>query len=288
MLSTLREPLDAARLIDNILQQPVLCREIFRSLRSGEVSVFLCTVRSSQRAMPHRPWKTRTRRFGNTSVRSMRPVDTNVLVRLLARDDLDQVKPAESFIAPGAWVSHLVLAEALWALEAVYDRTAEQIALAVDRLLNHKELTIQDAEVVTDALTHFKKRPALGFSDCLVLELARKAGQPASGHVRSQSFKARRCKASRMSRQRTDAGRACDPDAAACGVDDSGSSRPPGCLPAVSCQSPWQCAANSSQVGIPRRVRFADPMIYKRRRDAESEAELCELVALSQDMKLDT
>jgi hypothetical protein len=51
-----------------------------------------------------------------------------LLVRLLVRDDLDQVKTAESFIAPGAWVSHLVLAEALWVLHAVHDRTAEQIA----------------------------------------------------------------------------------------------------------------------------------------------------------------
>jgi predicted nucleic-acid-binding protein len=106
----------------------------------------------------------------------MRAVDTNILVRLLVRDDPDQVKTAESFIAPGAWVSHLVLAEALWVLDAVYQRTAEQIALAIDRLLNHKELTIQDAEVVAEALTHFQKRPALGFSDCLVLEIARKAG----------------------------------------------------------------------------------------------------------------
>jgi predicted nucleic-acid-binding protein len=73
-------------------------------------------------------------------------------------------------------VSQLVLAEALWVLDAVYDRTAVQIAGAVDRLLNHKELTIQDAEVVAGALEHFKKRPALGFSDCLVLGIARKAG----------------------------------------------------------------------------------------------------------------
>jgi predicted nucleic-acid-binding protein len=106
----------------------------------------------------------------------MRAVDTNVLVRLLVRDDLDQVKAAESFIAAGAWVSQLVLVETLWVLDAVYDRTAEQITAAVDRLLNHKELTIQDAEVVTNALAHFKKRPALGFSDCLGLESARKAG----------------------------------------------------------------------------------------------------------------
>jgi predicted nucleic-acid-binding protein len=113
---------------------------------------------------------------GSTSARSMRAVDTNVLVRLIVRDDPDQVRIAESFAAPGAWVSHLVLAEAMWVLDAVYDRTAAQVATAVDMLLNHKDLTIQDAEVVSSALEHFRKRPALGLSDCLVLEIARKAG----------------------------------------------------------------------------------------------------------------
>lgn len=40
------------------------------------------------------------------------------------------------------------------------------------------------------------------------------------------------------------------------------------------------------KVGTHRRVRFADLMTYKRRRDAESEAASNELAALSQDMKL--
>ena len=106
----------------------------------------------------------------------MRAVDTNVLVRLLVRDDIKQVQAAEPFIAAGAWVSHLVLAEAMWVLDAVYERTPGQIATAVDMLLNHKDLTIQDADVVGLALGEFKKRPALGFSDCLVVEIARKAG----------------------------------------------------------------------------------------------------------------
>lgn len=106
----------------------------------------------------------------------MRAVDTNVLVRLVVRDDLRQVQAAEKFIARGAWVSHLVLAETIWVLDAVYERTAEQIGAAVDTLLNHKELTLQDADVVTAALESFRKRPALGFSDSLVLEIARKAG----------------------------------------------------------------------------------------------------------------
>jgi predicted nucleic acid-binding protein len=35
---------------------------------------------------------------------------------------------------------------------------------------------IQDSDVVAAALQHLRKRPALGFSDCLILEVARKAG----------------------------------------------------------------------------------------------------------------
>lgn len=106
----------------------------------------------------------------------MRAVDTNVLVRLLVRDDQRQLRAAEDFVAPGAWVSHLVLAETLWVLDAVYARTAAQIAAAVELLLAHTELSIQDADVVSAALAHFRSRPTLGFSDCLMLESARKAG----------------------------------------------------------------------------------------------------------------
>jgi predicted nucleic-acid-binding protein len=106
----------------------------------------------------------------------MRAVDTNMLVRVLVRDDADEVKAAEAFVARGAWVSHLVLAEALWALDAVYSRSSDQITSAIEQLLNHKELTLQDSDVVTLALDRFRSRPSLGFSDCLVLEIARKAG----------------------------------------------------------------------------------------------------------------
>jgi len=106
----------------------------------------------------------------------MHAVDTNLLVRLLVRDDSDQVNAAEAFVSRGAWVSHLVLAETLWVLDAVYNRSPAQISNAIDRLLNHKELTLQDPDVVALALNHFRTRPSLGYSDCLVLEIARKAG----------------------------------------------------------------------------------------------------------------
>jgi predicted nucleic-acid-binding protein len=106
----------------------------------------------------------------------MRAVDTNVLVRLIVRDDASQFRAAEDFISKGAWVSHLVLAETVWVLDAVYERTAAQIALAVDLLLNHRDLAVQDADVVAAALEHFRTYPAPGFSDCLMVEIARKSG----------------------------------------------------------------------------------------------------------------
>src|SRR6266705_2821417 len=106
----------------------------------------------------------------------MRAVDTNVLVRLITRDDARQAASAESFIRKGAWVSLLALTEAMWVLEAVYERSAADLATAIDMLLNHKDLTLQDSDAVAAALDLFRSRPALGFSDCLMLQLARKAG----------------------------------------------------------------------------------------------------------------
>jgi predicted nucleic-acid-binding protein len=106
----------------------------------------------------------------------MLAVDTNILVRLIVRDDAVQVRTAESAVAKGAWVSHLVLAETMWVLDAVYDLSREKVATAVDMLLNHEVLTVQDAEIVELAVAQFRARGGIDFSDCLVLEIARKAG----------------------------------------------------------------------------------------------------------------
>lgn len=111
----------------------------------------------------------------------MRAVDTNVLVRLLTRDDARQVAAAEAFVASGAWVPHLAVAEATWVLASVYDREPDAIATAVEMLLNHQSLTVQDEEVVIAAVAQFRQQPKVGFSDCLMVEVARKAGHTPLG-----------------------------------------------------------------------------------------------------------
>lgn len=106
----------------------------------------------------------------------MRAVDTNVLVRLITRDDAKQVAAAERFVAGGAWVPQLAVAEASWVLSSVYRRDGEAVATAVEMLLNHAQLTVQDADAVAEAVADCRRNPRVGFSDCLMVAIARKAG----------------------------------------------------------------------------------------------------------------
>jgi predicted nucleic-acid-binding protein len=106
----------------------------------------------------------------------MLAVDTNILIRLITGDDSRQTEVAERFVERGAWVSILAVAETTWVLRTWYKRNAAEIASAIQMLLEHKDLVLQDSDVVATALELFRSRPALGFSDCLMLHLARRAG----------------------------------------------------------------------------------------------------------------
>ena len=106
----------------------------------------------------------------------MRALDTNVLVRLIVRDDPDQVARAEAFVETGAWVSLLVLAETVWVLQSAYGLDQRRVATVVEMLLDHDRLTLQDEDVVRRAHATFRGEGTVEFSDCLIVETARKAG----------------------------------------------------------------------------------------------------------------
>jgi len=111
----------------------------------------------------------------------MRAVDTNVLIRLIVRDDPRQVSAADVFVGHGAWVSLPALLETVWVLVSLYQRTPVQIAAVVAHLLDHETLSVQEPDVVRAALAQFREKPRLGFSDCLMLHVARKAGHTPLG-----------------------------------------------------------------------------------------------------------
>jgi predicted nucleic-acid-binding protein len=61
-------------------------------------------------------------------------------------------------------------------LTSVYRLKPPDVAAAIGILLAQRNLSLQDADVVGAALQEYQRRPAVSLSDCLVLEVARKAG----------------------------------------------------------------------------------------------------------------
>ena len=111
----------------------------------------------------------------------MLAVDTNVLVRLAVLDDQKQLAVAKRFIESGAWISHVVLIEAVWVLDSYYSFTRDQLSRFIETTTLHPNLRVQDADVVEAALAHFAAQKKISFTDCLVLEIARKAGHTPLG-----------------------------------------------------------------------------------------------------------
>lgn len=108
-------------------------------------------------------------------------LDTNVLVRYIAQDDAAQSPLATRFIEgdcsveqPG-FIGLVTLVELVWVLESCYAATRSEVAVIVRRMLEAKQLLVQDAETVWKALHSFELGPA-DFADCLVEKIAADAG----------------------------------------------------------------------------------------------------------------
>lgn len=111
----------------------------------------------------------------------MRAVDANVLVRLLTRDDRKQFDVAAAFVAAGAWVSHLVLVEAVQVMESVYDVRPAEVLTGIELLLDHERIVVQEPAVVRKALELFRAQPRVDFSDCMIVSIAESAGHQPLG-----------------------------------------------------------------------------------------------------------
>lgn len=106
----------------------------------------------------------------------MLAVDTNVIVRLIVRDDERQAAAAEDAVRQGAWLSILGLAETVRVLSSIYEFSRPELVHALEMLLENEQLTVEHSPVVERALALFRARPRLRFADCLMIELAGNAG----------------------------------------------------------------------------------------------------------------
>jgi len=99
-------------------------------------------------------------------------LDTNILVRYLTQDDAVQAAAAAKLVdslspeSPG-FLSLVVVVELVWVLQFSYGLKKQEIENVVDRLLRGKELVIERAEIVSQALRKFHSSRA-NFADCLI------------------------------------------------------------------------------------------------------------------------
>jgi predicted nucleic-acid-binding protein len=106
----------------------------------------------------------------------MHAVDTNVIVRLIVRDEARQLAAAENLLRKGIWISSVVVTETVWVLGSVYGFGRDDISGAIRMMLDLENGELEDRAVVSAALVRFSNTPRVGFEDCLVLETARSKG----------------------------------------------------------------------------------------------------------------
>lgn len=108
-------------------------------------------------------------------------LDTNILIRLLTKDDPDQTALAEGLLQKAAdaeescFISDPVLCEMEWVLESSYRAKRGDVLAAMQELLGGDLFIFEDREVLRQAIVTYQESKA-DFSDCLIGAKARARG----------------------------------------------------------------------------------------------------------------
>jgi predicted nucleic-acid-binding protein len=107
-------------------------------------------------------------------------LDTNVVVRLLVRDDEEQYRRAELIFrlataGSGVWLASVVLVEVVWVLRVAYKFDRATAAASLRRLIDTEGVQVEDRPTTHLALAAFEAGAA-DFADYLILESARRDG----------------------------------------------------------------------------------------------------------------
>ena len=95
--------------------------------------------------------------------------DTNLIIRFLVRDNDEQAFKVKSLLEEGTqlYLNEVVVAELYWVLRHVYNYTPNEIVLAFDNLLETRNVSFFNSEVVRLALSDYI-HSSVGFADCLI------------------------------------------------------------------------------------------------------------------------
>ena len=108
-------------------------------------------------------------------------LDTNILIRLLTKDDPVQTALAERLLEEASdadetcFISDPVLCEVEWVLESSYGARRGDVLAAMQELLSGDLFVFEDREVLRQAIVRYQESKA-DFSDCLIAAKARARG----------------------------------------------------------------------------------------------------------------
>ena len=125
----------------------------------------------------------------------MAAIDTNVLVRLVTRDDLPQYEKAQAFVQKHqpVLVTQLSVLELVWVLMSRYGLDKAKVAQVVETLLDMVELDLQQPAILEAALKTWKGSKA-DFADCFILETVKAASEAPLGTFDATLGKLEGCK----------------------------------------------------------------------------------------------
>lgn len=107
-------------------------------------------------------------------------LDTDVLVRYIAQDDTKQSAKASELIESltalsVGFITVVSVVELVWVLQSCYQSSKLEIIAVLETLLRTRELKVENAETVWQALRRFTESNA-DFADCLIERSAHAAG----------------------------------------------------------------------------------------------------------------
>ena len=125
----------------------------------------------------------------------MAAIDTNVLVRLVTRDDAAQFEKANAFVHKHqpVLVTQLSVLELVWVLMSRYGLDKPKVGQVVEALLEMAELDVEQPAILEAALKTWQGSKA-DFADCFILETVKAASETPLGTFDATLAKLEGCK----------------------------------------------------------------------------------------------
>lgn len=107
----------------------------------------------------------------------MRGADINLIVRFLVKDEVNQARKVKQLLDKGEilYINNLVLSELYWVLIHVYEYSKNDFVVALDALLEMRNIRFFDHRIVSAALADYL-HSNIGFVDCLIHQINKTRG----------------------------------------------------------------------------------------------------------------